>query len=200
MNCIFTKTDDAGEHLAKVEAVLASLAEHELLAKGKKCEFFRSEMEFLGFMVSADGVAPVPGKVEAIRQVPPPETVSQLRSFLGMANFFRSHLPAFSEVSAPLTDLLRHTTGGRQRLQWTLECDQAFQLVKDMLTSAPLLRHFDPGLRTAAAVSNRSSPKTRRRSGSCRATSPATSWHPTCGSTPIRSRCSTRTRRFRCRG
>ena len=150
--CIFTKTDDPEEHLAKVEAVLASLAEHELLAKGKKCEFFRSEMEFLGFMVSADGVAPVPGKVEAIRQVPPPETVSQLRSFLGMANFFRSHLPAFSEVSAPLTDLLRHTTGGRQRLPWTLECDQAFQLVKDMLTSAPLLRHFDPGLRTAVHV------------------------------------------------
>ena len=68
--CIWTKTDDPLEHLAKVEAVLASLREHSLIAKGSKCEFFRTEMEFLGFMVGKDGVRPVPGKMEAVQQVP----------------------------------------------------------------------------------------------------------------------------------
>ena len=150
--CIFTQSDDPVDHLAKVEAVLTSLREHELLAKGKKCQFFRTEMEFLGFMVSGEGVAPVPDKVEAIRQVPPPETVSNLRSFLGMANFFRAHLPSFAEISSPLTDLLRATGGGRQRIPWSWECNRSFELIKDMLTSAPLLRHFDPSLRTAVHV------------------------------------------------
>ena len=150
--CIFSQSSDPLDHLAKVELVLNSLREHQLLAKGSKCEFFKRQVEFLGFLVSSEGVAPVPGKVEAIRQVPAPETVSQLRSFLGMANFFRSHLPSFSEISAPLTDLLRNTRSGRQRLVWSLECAEAFAHVKALLTSAPLLRHFDPGLRTAVHV------------------------------------------------
>jgi hypothetical protein len=150
--CIFSKSDDPFDHLEKVEKVLASLRQHELLAKGSKCELFLRQVEFLGFLVSAEGVQPVPSKVSAIQEVPVPETVSQLRSFLGMANFFRNHLPSFSEVSAPLTDLLRNTRSGRQRLVWSLECAGAFHQVKEMLTSAPLLRHFDPALRTAVHV------------------------------------------------
>lgn len=149
---IWTKTDDPLEHLEKVEAVLASLREHGLIAKGAKCEFFRTEMEFLGFMVGRDGVSPVPGKVEAITEVAAPETVSHLRSFLGMVGFFRNHIPAFAEISAPLTDLLRGVQHGRQRLNWSLECEQAFTGLKDVLTSAPVLRHFDPSLRTAVHV------------------------------------------------
>ena len=150
--CIFSKSDDPFDHLEKVEKVLASLRQHELLAKGSKCELFQRQVEFLGFLVSAEGVQPVPSKISAIQEVPVPETVSQLRSFLGMANFFRNHLPSFSEVSAPLTDLLRNTRSGRQRLAWSLECAGAFRQVKEMLTSAPLLRHFDPALRTAVHV------------------------------------------------
>ncbi len=150
--CIWTKTDDPVEHLEKVEAVLASLREHGLVAKGAKCEFFRTEMEFLGFMIGRDGVRPVPGKVEAIQEVRAPETVSQLRSFLGMVGFFRSHIDSFAEVSSPLTDLLRGVQHGRQRLDWTLACEQSFGGLKDLLTSAPILRHFDPSLRTAVHV------------------------------------------------
>ena len=150
--CVWTKSDDPLEHLEKVEAVLASLREHGLVAKGAKCEFFRTEMEFLGFMIGRDGVRPVPGKVEAIQEVRAPETVSQLRSFLGMVGFFRSHIDSFAEVSSPLTDLLRGVQHGRQRLDWTLACEQSFSGLKDLLTSAPVLRHFDPSLRTAVHV------------------------------------------------
>ena len=149
---IFSQSDDPLVHLQHLEAVLSSLREHQLLAKGSKCEFMRREAEFLGFMVSGDGVRPLPSKIEAVIQIPVPETITHLRSFLGMCNFFRAHLPAFAEVSSPLTELLKGSKSGRQRLQWTLECDHAFAQLKDMLTSAPLLRHFDPSLRTAVHI------------------------------------------------
>ena len=150
--CVWTKTDDPLEHLEKLEAVLASLREHGLMAKGAKCELFRDSMEFLGFMIGKDGVWPVPGKVEAISGVQAPETVSQLRSFLGMVGFFRNHIPLFAEVAAPLTDLLKGARHGRQRLDWSLSCEQAFCGLKEVLTTAPVLRHFDPKLRTAVHV------------------------------------------------
>ena len=149
---IFSTDADPMVHLRHVEAVLQSLRQHQLLAKGSKCELMRREAEFLGFIVSGDGVRPLPSKVEAVLQIPVPETISQLRSFLGLCNFFRSHLPAFAAVSAPLTDLLKGSKHGRQRLQWTLACDHAFAQLKSMLTSAPLLRHFDPTLRTAVHI------------------------------------------------
>lgn len=149
---IFSRSDDPLVHLQHIEAVLASLREHQLLAKGSKCEFMRREAEFLGFLVSGDGVRPLPSKIEAVLQIPVPETITHLRSFLGMCNFFRAHLPAFAEVSSSLTELLKGSKSGRQKLPWTLECDHAFAQLKTMLTSAPLLRHFDPTLRTAVHI------------------------------------------------
>ena len=122
------------------------------MAKGSKGEFFRTEMEFLGFVISWQGVAPRKSKVEAVLQVPAPETVSQLRSFLGMANFFASHLPAYSERVVVLTDLLKGTLHGRQKLAWTVECEESFLDLKITLTTSPVLRHFDPALRTAMHI------------------------------------------------
>jgi hypothetical protein len=78
--CIFTKTDDPQDHLEKLEKVLDSLRQHDLLTKGSKCSLFRTEMEFLGFLVSVDGTRPITSKVEAVVRMTPPETVSQLRS------------------------------------------------------------------------------------------------------------------------
>jgi hypothetical protein len=89
---IFSQSDDPLVHLQHLEAVLASLREHQLLAKGSKCEFMGREAEFLGFMVSCEGVRPLPSKIEAVLQIPVPETITHLRSFLGMCNFFRAHL------------------------------------------------------------------------------------------------------------
>ena len=91
---------------------------------------------------------PLPFEAEAVLQIPAPETISHLRSFLGLCNFFRAHLPAFAGVSALLTDLLKGSKHGRQRLRWNLACDRAFVQLKAMLTSAPLLRHVNPTLRT----------------------------------------------------
>ena len=88
-------------------------------------------------------------KVEVITRLQAPETISYLRSFLDMTNFFHSHIPAYSEFSAPLTDLLKGAVKGRHRLTWSVSCQSAFERLKTALVSAPVLRHFDPNLRTA---------------------------------------------------
>ena len=147
---IYTEIDDPAEPMAKLIAVLDTLREHELLIKGSKPELFQSKVEFLVFQLSAAGWAPTKSKVEAIVEWPAPETVKQLRSFLGMANFFRTFLPLYSETSAPLTDLLKNTKHGQ--LNWTLECELAYAKIKEDLTSAPVWRHFDSSLRTAVQI------------------------------------------------
>jgi len=113
---IFTNTDDPAEHLHKLNAVLETLRAHELLIKGSKTELFRSEVEFLGFLLSKDGWAPTESKVAAIVEWSAPETVKLLRSFLGIPNFFRTFIPLYSDMSSPLTELLKDTKGGRQTL------------------------------------------------------------------------------------
>jgi len=149
---IYTETDDPTEHMAKLTAVLDTLREHELLIKGSKTELLQTEVEFLGFQLSATGWAPTESKVKVIVEWPTPQTVKHLRSFLGMAIFFRTFLPLYSEASAPLTDLLKNKKHGQHRLNWTLECELAFAKIKEDLTSGPVLRHFDPSLRMAVHI------------------------------------------------
>jgi len=149
---IFTNTDDPAEHFQKLKAVLETLRAHELLIQGSKTELFRSEVEFVGFQLSKDGWAPTESKVAAIVEWPAPETVKQLRSLLGMAKLFRTFIPLYSDMSSPLTELLRDTKGGRQTLQCSMACQTAFVSLKTALTSAPVLRHFDPALRTAVHI------------------------------------------------
>ena len=91
---IYTETDDPTEHMAKLTAVLDTLREHEFLIKGSKTELFRTEVEFLGFHLSAAGWAPTESKVEAIVEWPTPQTVKYLRSFLGMAKFVEHFCPS----------------------------------------------------------------------------------------------------------
>ena len=83
---------------------------------------------------------------------PAPETMKHLRSCLGMANFFRTFISSFSEMAAPLTDLQKASGPSTHRITWSVQCDTAFNVLKTTLTSAPVLRHFDPLLRTAVHI------------------------------------------------
>ena len=104
---IFTESDDPAEHLLKLEAVPETLRKNKLLVKCAKSELFRREVEFLGFKISANGWTPTESKIATMVEWPAPETLKHLRSFVGMANFFRSFIPLFSEMAAPLTDLIK---------------------------------------------------------------------------------------------
>ena len=142
------------KHLKALETVLDKLKEVGVRLNPDKCSFVQKEVPFLGHIVSADGIATDPSKTRAIENWPVPENVSQVRSFLGLASYYRRFVPDFSKIAKPLTALYnivhkentkdRHH-GERKPLgpKWTTECSEAFYTLKRLLTSPPILSHPD---------------------------------------------------------
>ncbi|XP_073031332.1 uncharacterized protein [Primulina eburnea] len=122
-------------HREHLRIVLETLREKQLYAKLKKCEFWLEQVAFLGHIVSKEGIAVDPSKIESIKQWSIPKTVSEVRSFLGLAGYYRRFIADFSKIALPLTSLTRKAI----KFEWTIECQQAFQTLKDKLTSAPIL-------------------------------------------------------------
>ena len=134
---VFSKTLE--EHKAHLEAVMNRLHAHHLFAKRKKCQFLKCSIEFLGHIVSAEGLRPDPKKVQAITSLQAPANIHELRSFLGCANFYRRFIERFAHRAAPLTDLLRQNVS----YHWVEDHQHAFEDLKGALTSAPVLRPPD---------------------------------------------------------
>ncbi|XP_075494755.1 uncharacterized protein LOC142532320 [Primulina tabacum] len=111
------------------------LRDKQLYAKLKKCEFWLEQVAFLGHIVSNEGISVDPSKVDSIKQWSIPKTISEVRSFLGLAGYYRRFIADFSKMALPLTSLTRKAT----KFEWTIECQRAFQTLKDKLTSAPVL-------------------------------------------------------------
>ena len=105
----------------------------------------------MGFILSGAGVRVDPAKTEAIRNRAPPSNVKELRSLLGATNFYRAFIRNFSEIAAPLTDLLRGASRG-SKIPWLQIHQDAYDLLITALTEPPCLRTFDPALPTRLAV------------------------------------------------
>ena len=127
------------EHERHVRLVLDKLRAARLFAKQSKCDFFRPEVEFLGYRVSGDGLAVDPGKVKAVAEWPRPGSVKEVRGFLGFCNFYRRFVEGFAKLAAPLTDL----TKAESAFHWSEEHQAAFDLLKARLCSAPVLQPPD---------------------------------------------------------
>ena len=115
--------------------VLKTLEEHKLYAKLKKCEFWLEEMQFLGHIMTKDGISVDQTKIEAIVNWPRPKNVSEVRSVLGMAGYYRRFVEGFSKLALPITRLLRKTN----KFEWTKESEDAFQELKKRMVSASIL-------------------------------------------------------------
>ena len=98
-----------------------------------KCVFADPQVQYLGFVLSQDGITPSPEKVKTMRQYPAPKNVKEVRSFLGMASFYRKFTPNFAEIAKPMTVLTRK----RQEFIWEPKQQEAFQTMKDTLCTAP---------------------------------------------------------------
>jgi hypothetical protein len=134
---IFSKSKEA--HMTHIENVLRSLARHNLNAKIGKCEFFKQSLTFLGHIVSRDGISACPDKVKAVKEFPVPGNVRELRSFLGLANYYRRFIKEYSKITSSLTRLLQKNVEYR----WTVECQCTFDELKEKLTQAPVLAFPD---------------------------------------------------------
>ena len=115
--------------------VLDRLREHQLYAKFSKCEFWLDKVDFLGHVITAEGVAVDPAKVEAVLNWKQPRNVGDIRSFLGLAGYYRRFIEDFSRIARPMTQLIKK----ENKFVWSEACEKSFQELKRRLTTAPVL-------------------------------------------------------------
>lgn len=122
-------------HISQLRAVLQLLRDNNMVLKRSKCEFARNKVEYLGHVISAEGVSTDPTKVEAVQNWPVPTTVRALWVFLGLTGYYRRFIQHYGVISRPLMELLKKGV----IFQWTLVTDKAFQLLKTAMIQAPVL-------------------------------------------------------------
>ena len=127
------------DHLQNLHLVLQQLENAGLTLKKSKCKFRVSSVEYLGHIIDANGLHPSESKVKAIRDAPTPTNVTELKSFLGLLNYYHKFLPDLSTILAPLHQLLRKDA----KWIWSQTQDKAFQHSKSLLQSSSLLVHYD---------------------------------------------------------
>jgi hypothetical protein len=130
---VYSKSmEELEDHL---RIVLQHLREHQLYAKFSKCELWIKEVPFMGHVVSPEGIAVDPSKVKKVLDWKLPTTVSEVRSFLVLAGYYRRFIPNFSKIVKPVTELLKK----ENKYIWSDACDEAFKHLKKLLTTSPVL-------------------------------------------------------------
>jgi len=137
---IYAKTKE--EHDRLVKEVLKKLQQNQLAVSPEKCVWKAKEVEFLGYIIGRDGIKMSTGKVETILSWKTPNSLTEVQSFLGFANFYRRFIKDYSRVARPLTELTKKEIG--KNWSWNEEAGAAVRKLKHRFTTAPILAHFDP--------------------------------------------------------
>ncbi len=129
------------EHLEHLSQVFAKLREANLRLRPEKCHFAKAKILFLGHIVSKEGITVNPEKTAAITTFPVPKTVTEVRAYLGLCQYYRRFVKNFSNIAAPLNNLLKKKQGTKKNtpIEWTPQCQEAFDSLKGKLTSTPIL-------------------------------------------------------------
>ncbi|GJS96037.1 putative reverse transcriptase domain-containing protein [Tanacetum coccineum] len=130
---IYSKSEE--EHEVHLKTILDLLKKEKLYAKFSKCEFWLKEVQFLGHVVNHDGIHVDPSKVESVKNWKTPESSTEIRSFLGLAGYYRRFIENFSKIAKPLTLL----TQKNKTYVWGDEQEEAFCILKEKLCNAPVL-------------------------------------------------------------
>ena len=139
---ILVTGEDNKEHMTNLTKVFDRLHSYGERLKKKKCFFMQPSVEYLGYLVDAEGLHATPQKVDAIVNAPRPKNTQELRSVLGLANYYGKFIRNLAEITHPLNTLLRKNT----RWKWSQECEQSFQKLKQRLGSTEVLVHHDAKL------------------------------------------------------
>ena len=139
----YSKTPE--EHVERLEAVFQKLSAAGLKLKPSKCEFFKSQITYLGHIVSSEGIATDPKKIKAIQLWPRPETVTQIRKFTGLTNYYRKFIHNYAKVARLLHQLVSGENAKLKRatVKWTEECERSFLELKDLCSNTPVLAYPD---------------------------------------------------------
>ena len=140
---IFSKNPD--DHITRLEGVFEKLAKAGLKLKPSKCEFFHSSLKYLGHIVSKDGIATDPRKIEAICNWPCPKTVTDIRSFTGFTNYYRKFIKGYAKIARPLYKLTSGDNAKRknQKVDWNTRCNDFFEALKSICSECPVLAYAD---------------------------------------------------------
>ena len=132
---IVVYSSDPEEHAEHLRTVLQILRERQLYSKLSKCQFWLDKVAFLGHVISAEGISVDPQKIEAIVNWKPPTNVSEVRSFLGLAGYYRKFVEGFSKIATPLTNLLKKD----HKFEWSDTCQHSFEELRQRLKTTPVL-------------------------------------------------------------
>ena len=136
---VYTKT--WSEHIQCLSTTLQLLQDNSLVLNHKKCSFGKTKIDYLGHLISVNGVQPDEDKIVAIKRWPRPTTVKELRGFLGLLGYYRRFIRNYGKIAQPLTQLLQKDTD----FKWNVDTEKAFPTQKEALISAPILALLDFG-------------------------------------------------------
>eukprot|EP00253_Pinus_taeda_P026214 PITA_26214 len=128
------------EHEEHLRIVLQTLQEHQLYGKFSKCDFYIEQIQYLGHIITKEGIAVDPEKIKTIMDWPTPKDVADIQSFMGLAGYYRRFVEGFSRVAYPITSLQKKG----KAFKWTVDCQWSFEQLKHLLTTAPVLCVADP--------------------------------------------------------
>ena len=123
-----------------LELIFQRLREVDLKLKMEKCSFLKKYIQYLGHIVSGDGIKPVPEKLSSIQQMPHPYTPKEVKQFLGLVGYYRKFIPQYADIARPLNALTRKDT----EFVWTDICQKSFYLLKLMISKESILVYSDP--------------------------------------------------------
>ena len=132
-------SQDELQHLEHLEIVFSRLWEAGLKMKRSKCDFFKSEIHYLGHLISPEGISLLPNKLDSIRHMPVPNSTKEIKQFLGLTGYYRKFVPRFADISRPLTTLMKKDA----KFKWTSACQKSFELLKEALCGEPVLKYAD---------------------------------------------------------
>ena len=129
-------------HLKHIRQVFERLRKADLKLKKEKCNFLKAHIQYLGHLISGDGIEPVPEKLESIEKMPAPTTPKEIKQFLGLTGYYRKFVPRFADIARPLTALTKKDV----EFLWTEKCQTSFEILKEALMKEPILVYPDPEL------------------------------------------------------
>ena len=128
------------KHLDHIRQVFEHFREFKMKLKLAKCEFGRSEIQFLGHIINHESIRTLPEKAEEILKIKAPRNTDKVQAFLGELNYYHRFIPTFADLMHPIQKLLKKNV----KFEWTEECDKAFRTAKETLMRDPILYHPDP--------------------------------------------------------
>ncbi|CAM4822352.1 unnamed protein product [Rotaria magnacalcarata] len=134
---IFSPTFE--QHIIDLGKVFQALQSTNLTLKASKCQFCRREMRYLGHIITQDGIKPDPDLIKSVTNFPQPKKIKDVQSFLGLTGYYRRFIKDYSKIAEPLQQQLRNSQKGNHHLNWSRGCTDAFEILKKLLTNAPII-------------------------------------------------------------